>query len=515
MIRFVKPRKNNKMNFSYRYNNILLLLLFLLADNILAQTPKNDLSRGNYLLLNRPFQIEAMGFPHRFDDETNTTKKIQWDLETYKISNYTSHIVGVWNLDWWPIGAGHLPWSRLLQADVNGNPIPLNNTELSEIDNLVRIQWEDDNLHPAVPKMVAIAKTWFEEYHADPVYDNVILSIDLPPYNYSTEQLNYMLRVLDPDLIMWNRYPWQWSDKLHFRQIEYGWYAMLIYNSGLAKLGNDRTGKKPVPHGAYTQAWRNGKAELMPHSFMYYNNFNSLLFGAKYLSTFLYSSFPLWRSGPWGATGGDPNLKTVTRGLESTLFDPKYPFAPTKEFYIQKEINRQVSNIGKALLKLQSTEQRFIRATNIEAPVQISPFARGVYDWNQGIRPDKKLTNVTVKRTGFANSQDVWIGWFNPLHKSFDGTGTTNEDYFMVVNGCWDTNGISTEQTICLYFDFGVDDSINSLLKISRDTGLIEEVPLTLITGNTYCLDLILDGGEGDLFKYNNGVSFLLLENSK
>ncbi len=227
-------------------------------------------------------------------------------------------------------------------------------------------------------------------------------------------------------------------------------------------------------------------------------------------NTWLYNSYPYWllqQKNP-----RDPNLADIVSGQESILFDPAYPFAPAPEFYVQAEINRQVSNIGEALLRLQPTGQRFIRATNIEHGVQSMGFAAGVYDWAYGTRPDTLLTDVTVTRTGFPETQDVWVGFFKPVHHTIDGSGTADENYFMVVNGCWDTNGTLTEQTIRLDFDFGGDTSINSLLRISRLTGEIEVVPLTLITGNTYYLDLVLDGGEGDLYKYNNGISFLLLE---
>ena len=79
----------------------------------------------------------------------------------------------------------------------------------------------------------------------------------------------------------------------------------------------------------------------------------------------------------------------------------------------------------------------------------------------------------------------------------------------MVVNGYCDDNIELGEQVIRLDFDFGADATTNSLLKISRDTGLIETVPLTLISGNSYYLDYTFDGGEGDLFKYNSRVPFV------
>ena len=505
------------MNVIYRHKNIVLIVLFFTVD-ILAQTPKDDLSRGSYLILaHGKLEVEALGFPFRYDDATNTTKKMQWDLDTFtNDSNYTSHIIDHFTLESWPVGAGDIPWSMIQKI----NRDTLSPWEARDFHNAVRVQFEDDNLNPSDvdhPGLIALAKTWFEERLADPLYKDKILSIDLPPWYagsvpYTPAELDYMLGVLDPDLIMWNTYPQAWSDIYTFRQTEYGWYDSLIRNRNIAQLGNDRTGTKPVPHGAFTQAFRNGYANAMPHSRMYYNNFNSLLFGAKYLSTFLYTSFPWWHFQAKPIGERDPLVDPDASGIVSTLFDDKYPFAPTAEFYVQAEINRQVSNIGKALIRLQTSDVRFIRATNIEHGVQSAGFYQGVYDWDYGTRPDTILTDITVTRTGFAETQDVWVGYFKPVHHTIDGSGTADENYFMVVNGCWDTNGTSTKQTIRLDFDFGGDTSINSLLRISRLTGEIEVVPLTLTTGNTYYLDLVLDGGEGDLFKYNNGISFLLLE---
>ena len=37
----------------------------------------------------------------------------------------------------------------------------------------------------------------------------------------------------------------------------------------------------------------------------------------------------------------------------------------------------------------------------------------------------------------------------------------------------------------------------------------MEEVSLTHLTGSRYYLDLALDGGTGDLFKFNNGGVFV------
>src|SRR6185369_3473388 len=62
-------------------------------------------------------------------------------------------------------------------------------------------------------------------------------------------------------------------------------------------------------------------------------------------------------------------------------------------------------------------------------------------------------------------------------------------------------------QTIRLTFNFG-STGIHNLQRLSRDTGQVELVPLIYEGGSTYHLDLTLDGGTGDLFKYNDGIPF-------
>ena len=57
-------------------------------------------------------------------------------------------------------------------------------------------------------------------------------------------------------------------------------------------------------------------------------------------------------------------------------------------------------------------------------------------------------------------------------------------------------------------FDFSTS-GIDSLLRLSRETGLVEAVPLVSNGGSLYSLDLTLDGGTGDLFKYNTGSAFI------
>jgi hypothetical protein len=81
----------------------------------------------------------------------------------------------------------------------------------------------------------------------------------------------------------------------------------------------------------------------------------------------------------------------------------------------------------------------------------------------------------------------------------------------MIVNGFYGNDSESTTQNIHLNFDFGTTSTINSLLRLNRLTGNIEVLSLIKESpaGNNYYFDLELNGGEGDLFKYNDGVPFV------
>ena len=86
----------------------------------------------------------------------------------------------------------------------------------------------------------------------------------------------------------------------------------------------------------------------------------------------------------------------------------------------------------------------------------------------------------------------------------------------MILNGLSDADGSAADcqQDIDIQFNFGAS-GIDGLLRLDRDTGLVENVPLVYDgSGGMYHLDLILDGGTGDLFKFNDGGTFVTPEPS-
>ena len=132
--------------------------------------------------------------------------------------------------------------------------------------------------------------------------------------------------------------------------------------------------------------------------------------------------------------------------------------------------------------------------------------------WNSSADP--YITNITVTNpNGGINDGldgDVAVGYFKPLAAEFTNPGHEEDIYFMVLNGLSDSTvtPAQTQQNIRLYFDF-TGTTITSLERLDRDTGSVVPVSLTPVTGSQYYLDLTLDGGTGDLLKFNNGGTFV------
>src|SRR5436190_6730706 len=195
-----------------------------------------------------------------------------------------------------------------------------------------------------------------------------------------------------------------------------------------------------------------------------------------------------------------------------------------------QETARQGRNLSPALSKLISYGYgpSFVQGTGTSGiPGEWIGFDRNNAQPSQRyLTGVSNVTNLGTKNGG--SSGDVYVGFFNPLHLSFgDPTGTT---YFMVTNGLGgdlrlpdgatdNTATVAqTRQQMTLNFDFGVT-GINSLLRLNRNTGAVDTINTSFSDGgNTvftslgngkYQLQLKLDGGTGDLFKYNDGTAFV------
>ena len=424
-----------------------------------------NISRGKRLIMQQQFNIEAVIYAALYNQE-NPNGIANFGFEYLKDAGYTNAFCSIQPLHWFPDFIGDKTWS--IQLDGNRE---LTSFEKSKMQNLFRIQYEDDNLNPNNKSFVNRAGVWFEDKRNNPDYDNIILSVNMPAPFWNTDQeLTYYLQTIKPDMIMFNRYPWDGNGEYNVRDKEYGFYAMLTHHRNVALSGIDRTGETPIPFGSFTQAFHNNTEKPIPDTLMIYNNYLPLAFGAQTLSTFIFNDF-------YSQPHRD-DLRTV-------LFD-KFRI-PTGKLKTQSTINKGVKNLGKVLNKLHSTDVKLIRGTNIEFPVQELQFQGGQYDWET--RPDSYLKNVLVFNDN-GLTQDVWVGYFDSLVDS--------NKYFMIVNGSWDEQDMNHKQKVRLFFDF-LEDETQNVIRMNRITGREEILQLKPILYNYYYLDIMLNAGEGDL----------------
>jgi hypothetical protein len=119
------------------------------------------------------------------------------------------------------------------------------------------------------------------------------------------------------------------------------------------------------------------------------------------------------------------------------------------------------------------------------------------------------VRNLGTKNDGLPG--DIILSWYKPMDESFDGLAYTDERYFMVVNGLTGADGTAADyrQEVLLDFVFPTASGITALQELDPDTGLVDNVPLTYMGSNKYRLTLDLDGGMGELFKFNDGAPFV------
>jgi hypothetical protein len=245
-----------------------------------------------------------------------------------------------------------------------------------------------------------------------------------------------------------------------------------------------------VPYGLWIQTFHGEDKYRDPsESEMRLNQFAAWTFGYKLVCAFTYNagSSNLFK-GP-----GDRNPKDAFRQIA--------------------QINRESRNLGPALVRLKSTDVRIILGQHKD-PVSKQPADNvrpiDVEVWKYAAN-DPYLRGYTIENIGSKNDKlrgDVLIGWFTPL----DQPGHADETYFMVTNGLTDRSaaGPSCRQRITLNFHFK-DSGLNGIQRLNRTSGEVEDVSLKAIEKDPgrYVMTLELDGGTGDLFKFNTGAPFV------
>ncbi len=478
------------MKNKFGFYAVLVLLLF--SSAIFAQ--QVDLSKGHLILLDKGLQIQAQVFPVLSD----TGQQVGVDLTRWDQSNFTT-LNFQWNCGVGYMGApgSDLQWARWIHDSSDGS---LLSVELPYLSQAVGFQVGDEQtlvsgqMGAIATRMAAISQLY---------PDQIIYTNQSPLFNgpantpITVNLLQEYMGAANPDMLSFSEYPFRFED-MPTHDFEGGsptemYEHMEVYRTA-SLLGNDGTSTKPIPFGLYVEAYADSRAGMnhrQPSESQFrLEQFSAWAFGAKQVSAFVY----------------DAPAETST--IDPLLFNGTGDSSPTAAFYQYAELNRQSRNIGNTLVRLLNTDVQMVRGAHGSGTLNDLP--AGVPEWSSVADP--YITGISATNQGTLNDGlrgDVVVGYFRPLIESLDGA-FENEIYFMIVNGLadWEGTAAETQQMIHLDFDF-LDSGITSLQRVSRETGLVELVDLAHDGGSLYHLDLLLDGGTGDLFKFNTGAAFV------
>ncbi len=472
-----------------------------------AQIP-TTLDKGHRLLLEQGLQIQAMVTPY----------PVHFDLDLWAQSNFTT-VQWQWNanhLDLMGPTPG-LPWGEWVNYDYS-QPTSY---EAPYASNLVSLQANDE---PTLSDLTQRQKlsNWFAA--ARPSFPNTLLFTNLQGNSDKLGDTAAFMSESQPDMLMYDSYPGSRFYPIVGGSLKYLYGDMEKFRT-LGLAGNDGTGAHPIPVGHWIQNFRkcvdNNACGTDDHDYwprflseseMRAQQFAGWTFGEKLESSFVYNS-----AGP-----GNQIYAQFFDGENGNWFGD---FNPTPAFYQQAESNQMSLNLGPALVRLITTDVRFfpgqhkntsgVTVSNDYPAVSPDDPANPPSDalaWQPGAG-DPYLRSVAAVNPGSTNNGlpgDVLIGWFKVLDESFDGPNANGEIYFMVMNGLTDANGSAADcrQEITLQWDFG-GAGIDTIQELNPDTGVLEELPLTPVSGGKEQLILTLDGGTAALFKFDTGAPFV------
>lgn len=462
-----------------------------------------ELDRGHRLLIRHGLQIQAQVFHSTLES---------LDIERWKQSYFTTvnlHSGEHPSSSGYPANPAYvemlgpapgIPWARWIMSM---KQIELSKNELPYLANLISVQYFDEK-DIRDPEFQTGAAAFYESFRES--YPKVLTLHNSFGGAFYPKEIHEYMEATRPDILSMDSYPFRLS---HIRKPPSHpaggsprvWYEHMQKWRLQALAGHDGTGRRPIPYGQYLDTFSFTSEEprhLTGESELRLNQFASWTFGFTFVSAFIYNS-------PDG------------HGIESILFEGLDDQKPTRAFADIAETNRQSLNLGSTLVRLQNTDVRIIPGRLRErdtGKVADNPAPAGlgtVQLWD--VDADPYMTAVSAENIGPMNDGlpgDVLIGYFKPLLESDDGPDYVPASYFMIANGLTSPTGpaTATQQRIRIEFNFG-KSGVTSLQRRSRLTGRVQTVPLIHADGSRYRLDLILDGGTGDLFKYNTGARFV------
>ena len=448
--------------------------------------PNPDPGRGHRVLVSEGLQIEAMAFP---------AVTGYFDTEVWENSSFTTVQLQYFTyLSALMPTSPAIPWARtmhpeeLYAAGADPADADLPSWEQPYASRLIRLQLTDEchideadvllNLTAAVKSLRAR-------------YEDILLCTSDGGTAYTAAELEHYMEVVEPDMLMFAEYPYDGNVAGGSPTVL---YASLEKYRKLGLAGNDGTGSHPIPVGRYIQTFTYSvlNNHVVSESEIRLDQFATWAFGCKLACAFVYDS---------------PQVA----GHPAVMFSGAGTGTPTEQFAQVAGTNRKSLNFGPALVRLISTDVRMIMGRHDNGGVVSNDLPAGVTAWTSSADP--YMTAITVTNPGTKNdglAGDVIVGYFKPLAAEYTDAGHDDDIYFMIVNGLTDATGSALEcrQEVRLDFD-SLSSSIDSLLRLNPDTGVVEEVGLVSDGGAAYHLIWTLDGGTGDLFKFKNGGTFV------
>ncbi len=471
------------------------------------------LDRGHRILIQNGLQLSARVYGVNAESPDSPVNDAAFWAD-WEASNFTAMDVGGWTPRLEP-DKKQVRWVtwRSHQTDPTQSLTP-DFFKAGQDRTLVGWQYKDEQ-DVGNPDELKTLETWIKHYR--PLLPNTLLYTNQHgderfggSGSYGDLSLRRYMRRVQPDMLMQDTYPYGvWKDfgNQGGRPAQL-LYALVRYRQ-LALAGHDGSGRKPIPYGMWVQTFKGlaptvGTWSRFPsESELRQQQFLALTLGYKFISAYTYNA---GRS--FGST------------LESPFFSQPLGKGPTPAFDQMAEINRQSLNLGPTLVRLLSTDIRIIP----KPPAFADVIAPDIPRWQTSADP--YMTKLEVQNLGSlygGRRGDVFVGYFKPLLESFDGPAR-NQHYFMLTNSLsGKTHTITqTRQKLTVEFNFANSD-ISGLQRLSRDTGKVESIldgwteevapgltsRFVALGGNRYQLTLILDGGTGDLFKFDTGAPFV------
>lgn len=478
---------------------------------IAAPGQLHTLDRGHRILIQRGLQLNALIFNVTADGIENDVEFWRnWDASNFTTIDIAGRL---------PAGpntiAGSKQWTTWRGTPKNpAESLPEHIFLSGQINKLVGWQYKDEQDIGREHELKEL-ETWIRHYR--PLLPNTLLYTNqhgderFGGYGSTSDwNIRRYMRRIQPDMLMQDTYPYGiWKDlgNQGGRPAQL-YYAMMRYRR-LALAGHDGTGRRPIPYGLWIQtfkgvATRVGTWSRFPsESELRQQQFTALTLGFKQLSAFTYH-----------------NIRDRGGTFDAPFFNTPIGKDPTPVFQQLAEINRQSLNLGPTLVRLLSTDVRIIP----RPPALADLIAPDIPRWDT--KADPYMTRLEVQNLGTlygGRRGDVLVGYFKPLLESFDGPAI-NQHYFMLTNGlAGKKHSIAqTRQKLTVEFDFG-ESEITGLQRLNRKTGKVESIQagwteevgpgltsrFDALSDRKYRLTLILEGGTGDLFKFDTGAPFV------